>query len=64
MADDLTAIDPCIGLLTILFCKLDLPVLLVVGLAIGTVTLANSARSSEQKRSLVIHTQAGSQPAV
>jgi len=50
MADDLTAIDPCIGLLTSLFCKLDLPVLLVIGFAIGSVTLANSASSAEQKR--------------
>ena len=64
MADDLTAIDPCTGIPTSLFCKLELPVLLVIGFAIGSVTPANSARSAEQKRSLVIHAQAGIQPAV
>ena len=64
MDDDLAAIDPWTDIPTRLFCKLDLPVLLVIGFAIGLVTLANCARSVEQKRSLVIHAQAGSQPAV
>ena len=64
MADDLTAIDPCTGIPTSLFRKLELLVLLVIGFAIGSVTPANSARSAEQKRSLVIHAQAGIQPAV
>ncbi|MGB1639421.1 MAG: Na+/H+ antiporter NhaC family protein [Pseudohongiellaceae bacterium] len=47
MADELTGIDPYPGIQTSLFWNFVFPVLLVIGFAIGSVTLTGSARPME-----------------
>ena len=47
MADELTGIDPYPGIQTSLFWNFVFPVLLVIGFAIGSVTLIGSARPLE-----------------
>lgn len=47
MADELTGIDPYPGIQTSLFWNFVFPVLLVIGFAVGSVTLTGSARPME-----------------
>ena len=47
MADELTGIDPYPGIQTSLFWNFIFPVLLVIGFAVGSVTLTGSARPME-----------------
>ena len=47
MADELTGIDPYPGIRTSLFWNFVFPVLLVIGFAVGSVTLTGSARPME-----------------
>jgi len=47
MADELTGVDPYPGIQTSLFWNFVFPVLLVIGFAIGSVTLTGSARPME-----------------